>query len=266
MRAGAFLVSTLMAFAVLPGCGNEREESRPDAGAIGVLTMALTSSNGAVTYRLLDATFEIEGPSNQTVSSAPEDTQIDVVLPEGGYTVTLLEGWSLERSARGVKFTPVNAVLAGPASQGFTITDQETTSVTFSFRAGENVIEFGNGRLVIDFEVVDSDTGANGDVQIECGSEVCTGADICCRDSGTAAPRGCVLPSSCANGLPQTCDGTDDCGGDACCINPSRTAIECTTRVCNDFQVCNPSDPECPFGRTCSRFPIPGVDLFVCLD
>src|SRR5688500_11787878 len=67
---------------------------------IGQPRLGLASGIGEKHYRLTHATFSIEGAAEVTLDS-DDDPASDVVqraLPEGGYSVQLLDGWQLERA------------------------------------------------------------------------------------------------------------------------------------------------------------------------
>ncbi|HTV18356.1 MAG TPA: lamin tail domain-containing protein [Polyangiaceae bacterium] len=102
---------------------------------VGQLQLGLSSGIGERHYRLTQATFAIEGAAQLTLES-DDDPANDVVqrsLPEGSYSVRLLDGWQLERSS-GFGSDPVAAELSSGNPLPFTIAAGELTTVTFQFR------------------------------------------------------------------------------------------------------------------------------------
>lgn len=144
------LVCGVVASCLATGCGPGGEGARRTMGSV---SLALTATNGSTTYRLVGAAFEVTGPVSQTVSPAPGDAVFKLELPAGGYTIRLRDGWSMQSSTGGAPFAFVEAALAGPASQDFTIFAQEVTHVKYSFRAGGDVMAFGDGQLSLEIGV-----------------------------------------------------------------------------------------------------------------
>lgn len=144
------LVCGAVALSLAAGCGPGGEAPRRYTGTV---SMALTATNGSTTYRLVGATFDVTGPVSQTVSPAPGDAIFKLELPAGDYTIKLRDGWTMQSSTGGAPFAFVEAALAGPASQDFTIFAQEVTHVRFSFRAGAEVMAFGDGQLSLEIGV-----------------------------------------------------------------------------------------------------------------
>ena len=123
---------------------------------IGQLRLGLSSGIGEKHYRLTQATFAIEGAAEVTLDS-DDDPASDVVqraLPEGGYSVRLLDGWQLERASGGLG-EPVAAELSSGNPLPFSIAAGELTTVTFQFRTlGEEGPESGgDGEVRIAIEV-----------------------------------------------------------------------------------------------------------------
>jgi hypothetical protein len=81
----------------------------------------------------------------------------------------------------------------------FTIQDQETTSISFRFKAGDDVVELGNGMLVVSFDVDDGTSDGDGSVDDADGDGV-NDADDNCPD----------------NYNPDQADADNDTIGDAC--------------------------------------------------
>jgi hypothetical protein len=123
---------------------------------IGQLRLGLSSGIGEKHYRLTHATFSIEGAAEVTLDS-DDDLASDVVqraLPEGGYSVQLLDGWQLERASSGLG-EPVAAELSSGNPLPFSIAAGELTTVTFQFRTlgNEGPESGGDGEVRIAIEV-----------------------------------------------------------------------------------------------------------------
>lgn len=123
---------------------------------IGQLRLGLSSGIGEKHYRLTHATFAIDGAAEVTLDS-DDDPDSDVVqraLPEGGYSVRLLDGWQLER-ASSAPGEPVAAELSSGNPLPFSIAAGELTTVTFQFRTlGEDETgSGGDGEVRIAIEV-----------------------------------------------------------------------------------------------------------------
>lgn len=82
---------------------------------------------------------------------------------------------------------------------------------------------------------------------IQCGSVVCAAGVACCR-----VARSCA--ADCAGELPYTCDGAEDCGGNACCaiVGEIPLGSSCSLTPACDFgsALCHASG-ECAGGQTC---------------
>lgn len=100
----------------------------------GTVALALSTDAGGVQYRLRNALFEIEGPESiaLTTEDDPNAATLEVELPAGPYTITLQDGWSLERSS-GTDYEVVDARLVSPNPLAILVTEGITTSATFRF-------------------------------------------------------------------------------------------------------------------------------------
>lgn len=125
---------------------------------VGQLRLALSSGVGEEHYRLGRASFGIEGAAELTLESEDDDPANDAVqraLPEGEYSVQLLDGWQLERvAATGSEV--VSAELASDNPLPFSIHAGELTTVVFQFRTlghDDGSAPSGDGELRIAIEV-----------------------------------------------------------------------------------------------------------------
>jgi hypothetical protein len=100
--------------------------------ATGRLELPLTStSSDGVTYRLVGATFTINGPENVTITDTSAPT-VSVALTSGLYTVQLGGNWLLERmDAPG---QALQAQLISPNPMPFTLGEGQTRTVRFLFK------------------------------------------------------------------------------------------------------------------------------------
>ncbi len=156
----------------LAGC-SERDVSRLDVALApvsapqvetGQLQLALTAqgSSGAV-YRLRQADFDVFsiGPGFSpgaflSTENDPLATTLEATLDAGEYLITLVPGWFLEK-AQGGEVTRVQARLLSPESQALSITANEETSVRYRFETSGEIVEFSQGRLVVQIEVEERD-------------------------------------------------------------------------------------------------------------
>jgi Lamin Tail Domain len=121
---------------------------------IGQLRLGLSSGIGEGYYELSQASFAVEGAAELTLESDDQSSgdTLQRALPEGDYSVRLLEGWQLARVGPG-NSVPVEAELASQNPLAFSILAGELTTVTFQFRTLD-----GSGD--------DSDPGGDGEVRI----------------------------------------------------------------------------------------------------
>lgn len=82
----------------------------------------------------------------------PLSTTLETNLRSSLYDITLFDGWFLEKVELG-QVTIVDAQLVSSASQQFFISPNEETFVFYRFQTDNEVIDFGEGRLIVDIEV-----------------------------------------------------------------------------------------------------------------
>ena len=192
--------------------------------------------------------------------------------------IKLKNGWSLEKEIDGV-FTPVRAVLFSSNPAGFQIFNQGTTSVVFQFRAGDDVIELGNGRLDVSITVDDGqcffpEQGCNGVcVDIFNDPNNCGDCGIVCSSTEFCGSGFCQTPcppgmSSCNGSCVDIFNDPNNCGGcgftcapgDTCQSGFCQTACPPGTSACNGSCVDIFNDPNncggcgftCAPGDVCS--------------
>ena len=100
----------------------------------GTITLALSTDTNGVQYRLRDALFDIEGPASirLTTEDNPDASNLEAELPAGSYTITLQDGWRLERSS-GSDFETVDAELVSDNPLGILIERDLTAPANFHF-------------------------------------------------------------------------------------------------------------------------------------
>ncbi len=223
---------------VIAACGPEVTSETEESFGKTRIPLQTTSSKGIV-YRLQPAGFTIQSTDDPALPpdtyNAPttEDT-FTADLPIGNYNVTLDEGWRLRRRVVANDGTVTYSVLAiedtlllSDQTQPVAIVEQEVSSMVFAFKVGDDLIQFGEGRLEVDITVDDSeapDCLNNND----CPDGIC--------DPSTSECVGCLTDSHCADGV---CDVSIlECVG---CLSDG----DCTTT-----QYCEASSSECVDAKT----------------
>jgi hypothetical protein len=207
----------------LPGCASDPSAERDQAGEAGTIDLALsgTSASGTL-YRLRDAQIDVTGAASASVASEDHlgDAEVSLELPAGGYIADLLDGWRLERSLDGgVTFTDVPAILVSTDPLPFVVVDQERTDVRLVFRAGEDVVELGNGRVVIGIDVIDGEAPRGGSCEEAC---------------SVAEGLGCPVPELCFD----ICQNLTDLLGGPTCIPQAEVYMACADGEPGDSYVC----------------------------
>lgn len=166
--AGSMLASPILASSVLLACsGNDTsriESALEPESSTGQLELSLTArgASGSL-YRLRRADFQVfkQDFSFFTFLSSendPQATTLEATLDTGDYQIDLFTGWFLEKVIDGVN-TPVSAQLISPSTQFFNIQTNEETFVSFRFETNGEIVEFGQGRLVVQLEVEETTGG-----------------------------------------------------------------------------------------------------------
>lgn len=91
----------------------------------------------------------------------PLATTLETDLPTGQYLITLFDGWFLERVEFG-EVTVVDAELVSSSVVDFFISPNEETFVSYRFETDGDVVDFGQGRLIVDIEVEEGRGGGGG--------------------------------------------------------------------------------------------------------
>ncbi len=201
MSAWPRTCSAVVSIVVLLAAGCVAEHVVPEAsGVTGAVELALSArgSRGNL-YRLSGAVFEVEGPSQTTLSSEGDSENIVADFPVGTYRVELLQGWQLIRVADQLA---MDATVRDVSLEGVVVQASSTTTVRFSFDLADGE-EVAFGRIEVGIEV---DEGQDGVTTAECASEPLRSVGevhyFCSCDSG-AAP-GCVAGADENDGLSST--------------------------------------------------------------
>jgi hypothetical protein len=225
------MVAALAGLPALAGCSVDATE---EADATGSVSMALRSVTNGTEYRLSNASFQIDGLVSTTLASSDMagETVLSAVLPVGGYTSTLANGWVLQRNDGGT-FVNVQATLVSQNPVAFTISEGSTTSLVYQFDTDGTIISIGSGNLAISIAV----------------NETATPAACTPFGAGCAADEWCVagalfgVPDQCVETGPlqpgDPCDGTVGCG---------------MNQLCGDIGLGNQCLELCPassIGQTC---------------
>jgi hypothetical protein len=140
MRGTLSFVAALAAAAAacIAGCATDPSNQADDAADTGQLVLALTQPgpHGEI-YHLNNATFEvvrIEDGATTFVDGSGFDGPAVVSLPPGVVNITLLAGWTLEKSVDGgLTFQPVSALLGSPNPNATRILANQPAFVEFAF-------------------------------------------------------------------------------------------------------------------------------------
>ncbi len=159
-------VLTLLGLGLAAACSSDKKR---DAAALeepeltGNLRLALSARGESGTlYRLRDATFDVRRDdfgffTTLFTENDPLATTLEATLPTGNFFIDLFGDFNLEKVAEDGSSTRVNATLISPQSQTFSISPNQETFVTYSFETNGEVVNFGQGRLVITLDVTETE-------------------------------------------------------------------------------------------------------------
>ena len=138
-RAAARIPSAILAAALLvaaaplaAGCATNADD--PVTGQL-MLPLQQPGPDGAL-YHLANATFDITGAGGflETVDGSGNQSAVAVTLQPGLFTVTLRDGWVLQKSVDGgTTFQPVSALLGSLNRAGFRVLANQPTIIEFDF-------------------------------------------------------------------------------------------------------------------------------------
>jgi hypothetical protein len=150
MSSSVLRLAFSLAACALAAAGCATASDSGSDGEVGTVVIPLqqTGVDGALYH--LSAQFQIDGPAGtQVVDATSGDPSVTVILPPGLNAVTLLDGWTLERSFDGgASFTPVSAVLGTQNPLGVRVLANFSDSIVFQF-----IVRQATGSLTISFGV-----------------------------------------------------------------------------------------------------------------
>jgi hypothetical protein len=253
------------------GCSSEPSSQKEATGTVS-LALNGTSSSGTL-YRLRNAVVDLSGTSTASVSTEDhlDESLISLELLAGAYLAELEPEWALEKQLADGTFETVRAILTSPNPQGFTVVDQAVTDVVLNFRAGDDIVAFGNGRVHLSVNVDDGPGGGGGgDCEAVCAEVPCGDVDQCVAICG--GPLDLVPPQcadlfqqyqACAAGVPAEeylCIETVGVAGpcmplidelSSCIQMPGPTEV-CGDGIDNDLDgLIDDEDPDCAPPEVC---------------
>jgi hypothetical protein len=227
------------------GCNSEervifQSQSADQQPELGSLRLPLVTPD-AGRLRLRSAVFQIarNGVPIVTLNSDddPDAEALTAQIDTGQYTSTLSDGWSLERLADDGSATPVRAALISSNPVSFSVRNERSTTVAYSFTTSSGIVTFGEGSVAVRIGVVDPSTLASCDLN---GALGCLAGQSCLiGDDGAtfcATPGDLPVGSACAS---------EQCVAGAQCLSFDSAAPQ--QAVCT--ALCNPQSP--PFGCDC---------------
>lgn len=221
----------MLAISGVLGCSSEAGLSglSSERVAAGRLVVPLITADEQ-RYRLRNATFEIRrrGAVVAALSSeaSPAATALEAELTQDTYTITLRDGWRLERLEPDGSASAVHAALLTPNPSELRIVSGAETRLVYAFTTVDGVVEFGTGTLRVSVDVVPRD-----------GLEPCS----------------LLERSTCPSG--QTCLLADSSGATFCAA-PGTLPVgsPCSAEQCVAGAQCLRLDPLAPGAGVCTRF------------
>jgi hypothetical protein len=146
---------------VLALCSQFLGCTAPQVDPIGDLSLALTSEASGAHYRLVGARVSLDGPETRTVNAEADQETLAVELAAGSYQLTLLPGWSLERTDKNAA-GPVSAKLVSENPSEIEIVPGATSEAVLRFElsGGQQAAMAGTGTLAVRLELEQGDGGA----------------------------------------------------------------------------------------------------------
>lgn len=206
------------------GCSDDAGFAIP--GAKGKMQLRLTTVVNGATYRLVRGTWDIKSKNYVGIAVRGDDRPNETLqreLPVGDYTVELKPGWELRKEVPGKKPEVKAAVLVSDNPRAFSIKEDATTNLGYSFEVEGTMVEFPVGKLVVDIKVSEKNCDASTDRDQD-GIPDCH--DHCPDDPNKWKPLscGCGFPeldenkngvTDCLEKIDRCEDGTLDTDGDS---------------------------------------------------
>jgi hypothetical protein len=139
------------------GCAAEdvdHTEQEEPAAVAGTISMALTAETpNGLRFRMVDAMFEITGPTSVTFLADPDaTTALSPPLTPGSYLIRPLAGWRMQRETPNGYFD-VMARAVPPFNQSVQVVSGQTASRTMRFITDGQIVETGPGQIAVDIQV-----------------------------------------------------------------------------------------------------------------
>jgi hypothetical protein len=255
LRLGALLVPCLAPL-VVGACEAEPivkeagQEQTDTAAEMGVLRLPLvTPETGR--FRLRNASFQI---SRGAVPVVTLDSEVDpdaealtADLSPGQYQIDLADGWALEELAADGTSTPVRAALVSQNPASFSVRNERTTVVAYTFTTASGQVTFGEGAVSVRLGVADPASLSSCDVANQSG---CPAGQHCILGSGEGDTF-CATPGDLPVGAP--------CSSEQCVFGSQCLALDGAESTCTEL--CNPEFPV--FGCDCRGLSV-SDDVGVC--
>lgn len=148
MRSSVLCLALSLAALALSATGCATASGSDSEVGTVVIPLQQTGADGALYH--LSAQFQVDGPSGtQIVDATGFDSSVTLTLPPGITNVTLLDGWTLERSVDlGGTYTPVSAVLGTLNPFAVRVLANFSDTLVFQF-----IVRQAVGQLTISFGV-----------------------------------------------------------------------------------------------------------------
>lgn len=150
-------------------------QEAPTSPALGTVQMALTATGSdGDSYRIRSATLALAGPTSAKVSlddAYGDDPVFTARVDAGEYTITLEEGWVLQRDT-GSGFVDVEATIVSPNPTVLEVARDEVSIAALIFETVDAEIEFATGELEIWLGVNHRDCAHGEYVTRSCGANL----------------------------------------------------------------------------------------------
>jgi hypothetical protein len=223
------------------GCGNAGDDTHVYSlevrgeSVTGDLRLPLVTP-GQNAYRLRYATFNIQGgPGGGVFVSL--DTESDLAalemratLPQGAYTITLNDGWFIEKLDQDAGIVPtINAALLSDNPRTFDILDEQLTSLVYEFATNEGTVRLGEGDVSLSLAVTPNDELVECDVL---NPATCPSGKTCLLSLEGGTPF-CAEPGTVPVNAP--------CGAEQCVAGAQCLVVEGQNIVPACYELCSPA-------------------------
>lgn len=228
--------------ALAPACSDGQAPTEPTANdevsETGTLNLPLVINVGDVTYRLSMSLvlFGTNAYDYIYTDAYSDETQIQRTLPTGDY-YAYLNGWQLYKEVDG-ELLPVSSQLVSSYYSNFSIQNNTTSTLNYSFVTDGVPVTIGQGNLIVN-------------VDVDQVAPVCEPLGDTCGDYAWCPPSELTgLPLACmylvgSGDVGDSCQSPTDCGANLSCFDFGG-GPECGALCLKDA-----FDQECPTGGTC---------------